>query len=130
GERARKQLVVIRRSTERMVSLIRDLLDIVAIEAGRIGVDMRSEDTSALLREAAEMMQPIAAEKSQELTIAPPTTAARVLCDRERVLQIFSNLIGNAVKFTPAGGKVTVAADQVGRHVRFSVADTGPAMTE
>lgn len=129
GERAQNRIRIIRRSSERMFALIRDLLDIVAIEAGRLGVHLRNEDAGALLREAAEMMQPIASERAHVLTVALAPPAARVLCDRERVLQVFSNLIGNAVKFTPEGGKIAVAAELVGTQMRFSVADTGPGMT-
>jgi signal transduction histidine kinase len=129
-ERMQKPVATIRRSTERMLALIRDLLDIVAIEAGRFGVEMRPEEAGAIVREAVEMMLPIAAERSQDLTFALPPVPIDVLCSRERVLQVFSNLIGNAVKFTPTGGKIKVEVETTGSQVRFSVTDTGPGLSE
>jgi signal transduction histidine kinase len=129
-DRTRRHLGTIRRATERMEALIRDLLDIVAIEAGRFVVQMQSEEAGGLVREAIEMMQPIASERDHELTFTAPPAPVQVLCNRERVLQVFSNLIGNAVKFTPAGGKIKVEAESIGPHVRFSVADTGPGLSE
>jgi signal transduction histidine kinase len=129
-ERTQRQVGTIRRAAGRMLTLIRDLLDIVAIEAGRFEVQVQTEEAGAIVREAVEMMQPIATERSHQLGFAIPSSAVQVSCNRERILQVFSNLIGNAVKFTPAGGKIAVEAEVVGPHVRFSVTDNGPGLSD
>jgi signal transduction histidine kinase len=75
--------------------------------------------------EAHDMLRPIAAEKSLRLHVIVAEGLPTITADAGRVLQVLSNLVGNAVKFTPAGGRVTVRAEQVAGNVRFCVADTG-----
>jgi signal transduction histidine kinase len=111
-----------------MERLIRDLLDATAIEAGTLTIEVEAHDVGSLLSEVAAMQGPLAAQRSLRLTSEVPATRLGVLCDRERVLQVFSNLIGNALKFTPAGGEVSVRAEPCGDEVRFAVSDTGPGI--
>ena len=121
-------LTRIKRAGERMNRLIQDLLDVAKLEAGRVGIDARELQVAPLVREAHEMLAPLAAEKSLQLdyTVAdglPPLTA-----DAGRVLQVLSNLAGNAIKFTPKGGRILIRAESAPGGVRFSVADTGPGI--
>ena len=126
-ERAHR-LTVIQRAGQRMHRLINDLLSVSIIEAGRLTVDPRPVTVAALLSDAQEMLRPIATAKPVELVIDAPDDLPDVLADSARVLQVISNLVGNAIKFTPKGGRVTISAAREGDKVRFDVADTGPGI--
>ncbi len=121
-------LRVIKRTGERMGTLIHDLLDVVRMEAGRLAIEPRRMSVAAVLRDVSESMRPLAAAKKLELETQAPESAPPLRADHERVMQVFSNLVGNAIKFTPAGGRITVRADVVGRKVRFAVIDSGPGI--
>ena len=115
------------RAVTRMESLIKDLLDLAAIEAGQLAVDQQPVEAQSLASEAIEMMLPIARAKGLELTAH---IADQLLsCDRGRILQVFSNLIGNAVKFTPSAERITVfgTVDDESTY-RFTVEDSGPGI--
>lgn len=131
-EKKHEQLRTIKRAAERMNRLIQDLLDVTGIEAGRFSVDPSSEDPDELLEEAHEMMEPLYADKDVALEKDPPSSSLpAVSADRERVLQVFSNLLGNALKFTPEGGRVTLGATPAENGcVRFYVEDTGSGIPE
>jgi PAS domain S-box-containing protein len=130
GERVRGNVEKIQRAAERMNSLIRDILDVARIEAGHFLVEPAPHSPLALMDEAIELLQPLAVQKGLRLERqARGESLGPVRCDRERVLQVFSNLLGNAIKFTPAGGLVCVRAEPgEGATVRFSVKDTGPGI--
>jgi signal transduction histidine kinase len=81
------------------------------------------------MREAVESIRPIASAASVELGFAHPSGLPAVLADRGRIVQVLSNLIGNAIKFTPRGGQVRVDAQCSDDGVRFSVADTGAGIS-
>ena len=119
------------RSAERMERLIRDLLDVAAIEAGQLRVDPAATAAETLLEAAAAMLAPLAEERGVALTVEREALAgAEVLADRDRVLQVLSNLVGNALKYTPKGGRVVVEAEPAGAEVRFRVRDSGPGIAE
>jgi signal transduction histidine kinase len=120
-----RRLTMIKRAGERMNRLIQDLLDVAKLEAGRLGITARPVDVSALLVEAEEMLRPLAAEKSIRLERTIGDGLPSVMADPGRVLQVIGNLVGNAIKFTPTGGRITLKAERVGSEVRFSVSDTG-----
>jgi PAS domain S-box-containing protein len=128
-ERARRQVEAIQRAGNRMNRLIRDLLDFASIQAGRLSVSLRPQDVATMVNEVLEVTEPIAAPKGLRL-VAEVAPGLAIRCDHDRIIQLFSNLVGNAVKFTPEGGTITVRAapapdEQV---VRFSVSDTGPGI--
>jgi PAS domain S-box-containing protein len=107
--RVGKPVDAILRSAERMNLLIRDLLDLARFDAGRLVLSTGIEDVRRLVEEAVEMQRPAAdARKVSISTSLPEALAAH--CDRERVLQVLSNLLGNAVKFSTPGGEVRVSA--------------------
>jgi PAS domain S-box-containing protein len=119
----------IRRSAERMSRLIQDLLDVSSIEAGRFSVERSRQPVGPLVREALEPLQIHAAAKSLRLeSDFPAGDGFDVECDGDRVQQVFSNLIGNAIKFTGAGGHVTVRVEPHENEVHFLVMDTGPGI--
>jgi signal transduction histidine kinase len=126
--RTDKQTARIQRATERMNRLIDDLLDAAKIEAGVLRIEPRPEDASGLIEAAIELHQPIAEEKSVRLAWCPPASAAVVSGDRHLILRVLSNIIGNAIKFTPPGGSTTVRAERLAAEVQFSVSDEGPGI--
>jgi two-component system, chemotaxis family, sensor kinase Cph1 len=119
------------RSLQRMGHLIDDLLSLARLESGSIALEVKSQSAAALLADTFDLLQPIAVDKGVQLEIAPDSLAdCRLQCDRERVLQVLSNLVGNAVKFTPGGGNVRCRLSKAGREACFSIADTGPGIAQ
>lgn len=126
-----RTIEVIRRAADQMDLLIQDLLDVAKIEEGRLVLERERLDPEPLICEALESYLPLAARKSLVLDreVAPGTPA--VEADRHRLLRVLANLVGNALKFTPVGGRITVGAEPHGEgEVRFWVADTGPGIPE
>jgi PAS domain S-box-containing protein len=121
----RKQGELIRRSADRAVRLIQDLLDVAKVESGRLSLEREAVAVGGLLDEAIELHRPLAEAHGLRLEREEEPGLPAVWVDRVRVLQVFSNLIGNAVRFTPEGGRVTVRARREGARVAFHVSDTG-----
>jgi signal transduction histidine kinase len=113
-----------------MSVLIRDLLDVSAMEAGQLRMEPGEEVLGPLVSEAVELARPLAEEKHIHLTSNVAIPATRVVCDHTRIVQVFANLLGNAIKFTGEGGTVTVDAAEEGPMVRFAVADTGVGISD
>jgi PAS domain S-box-containing protein len=126
--RLRKYVETIVRCTDRMERLIGDLLDMASIRAGRMSVEPVQHEAAALVAEALDLQEPLAREKGITLERQVAVEGARLLCDRGRVLQVFSNLVGNAIKFCAPGDTITVGAEVQGHAVHFSVRDTGPGI--
>ena len=126
--RSAAQLRRVQRAAQQMRAMIEDLLDITSIEAGRLTVRTGFHDLGKVLEEAAELFASLAAAKGVALEITAPRSPVIVVCDRQRLLQVLTNLVDNAFKFTPAGGRVTIAARPEGEMALFSVSDTGPGI--
>ena len=119
----------INRASTNMNNLIDDILSITKLESGHLDVEFRKEDVNTLLQEVDEMLQPLALEKKIQMVTELPEQTCVAEVDRGTVLQVFSNLIGNAIKFTPEGGKITVRLEKCGpENVKFVVQDTGPGI--
>jgi signal transduction histidine kinase len=118
----------IQRSASRMDHLIGDLLDMASIQVGRFNVERRSHPVRALIQEAVEPYESSAAEQGISFATEANVGDLHVDCDRERVLQVFSNLLGNAFKFSQRGDRIAVRARPDGREIRFEVTDTGPGI--
>ena len=118
---------IIDRNGRRMASMIKDLLDFEGIRGEGLSVEPALHTIGPLLDETLEMIQPQAREKSLQTTSHCPDTATAWL-DRERTLQVLSNLVGNAVKFTPEHGTVTLTAELTATEVTIAVRDTGPGI--
>jgi PAS domain S-box-containing protein len=128
--RARRQVEAIERAGNRMNRLIRDLLDFAAIQAGHLSVSSHPREVGMLIREILDALEPLAATKSIKLVDgAAEESGLQISCDHDRIIQLLSNVVGNAVKFTPEGGVVTLRAEPDGSMVRFAVADTGPGIS-
>ncbi len=125
GQAARRAIEAIARASRRANHLIEDLLDLARSEAGKLVLDRLPEAPRALVADAIDMAKLAAQRASLDLQVAVPADLPDVYANRERLSRVFSNLIGNAIKFTPPGGRVTVAAETRGKEVCFSVSDTG-----
>jgi signal transduction histidine kinase len=127
-EQLRLRLQAIDRSAQRMDSLIRNILDATRIDHGQLQLTMRDEPVDAIVNEAADMFTFLARAKGLtiETNLAGPT--ATVTCDRERVLQVLGNLLGNALRFTPERGRITLGCQVERGRVRFEVQDSGPGI--
>jgi signal transduction histidine kinase len=131
AEEKRRELADrIARTVVGMRRLIEDLLDASKIESGSFQVQPKPEPVEPLLADALDLFRDCAMAKSISLKTQIGQEVPAVLCDRDRVLQVLSNLIGNALKFTPTGGAITIGADSLANAVRFSVCDTGPGIAE
>jgi PAS domain S-box-containing protein len=118
-------LQVILRATERMNHLIQDLLDVFQIEAGQLRIERTRMSGTRFLSETVESLRAIARKASLELTLEVEGDIPEICGDHDRLCQVIENLIGNAVKFTPEGGKIEVGARPQGPAVLYYVADTG-----
>ena len=127
-EDMREQIGVIRSAAQQMDTLIQDLLDVSRAEAGRFGVDTQAVPTDALLRDALRTLAPLATDKGVRVVMEWPDSLPDVRVDPERIVQVVSNVVGNAIKFTPSGGTITVTASVRPDAVLVSVADTGPGI--
>ena len=125
---SRRQLEAIQRAAQRANRLISDLLDVAKIQAGGLAVELATVDVSSVVQEAFESASPLATAKKLTLDRSIDENIPPVSADRDRVLQVLGNLLGNAIKFTPVGGNVTVRAEHDGAEARFSVCDTGPGI--
>jgi signal transduction histidine kinase/CheY-like chemotaxis protein len=121
----RRHLEIVRRSTLRMDEMIQDLMEVSRIEGGKLSLQRRPERVAALVAEAASMLAPLAAARGIALETDLEEGLPAVMADAPRLLQVISNLVGNAVKFTERGGSIRIACAGAEGQVRFAVADTG-----
>jgi signal transduction histidine kinase len=122
----------VQRIALRMNRLIGDLLDVASIEAGRFMIMPEDHDVGRTVEEAVESFQSIALAKEISLIGEPTREPVQARFDHQRVLQVLGNLLTNALRFTPHGGRVSVRAERTdGKNrseIRFSVSDTGPGI--
>ena len=122
-------LTRIKSNSDRLARLINDLLDLSTIEAGKIDLRPTKLPLVTLVKEAAESLRPVAAEKLINLTVMSADPGVIAWADRDKVIQVLMNLIGNALKFTPTRGEVTIAvAKNSAAWMQISVTDTGPGI--
>ncbi|MFL5310751.1 MAG: ATP-binding protein [Myxococcales bacterium] len=116
------------RQADAMSRLVDDLVDVARIDAGTLRVVRTTCDARTLAQDALLAVQPLADQKGIALAADLPGSGPQVNCDRHRILQVFANLLGNAVKFTEQGGvRLEMAVDD--REVCFSISDTGAGIS-
>jgi signal transduction histidine kinase len=120
----------IRRATDRMLRLIDDLLDFASIEVGTLALRRQTEDVESIVREVAAAFETESAENGREVTVAIAAGLPAAACDRDRVIQVLSNLVGNASKVTAAGGHIVLGVELCGADLLFVVSDDGPGISE
>lgn len=124
-------IVRLRQSANRAERLISDLLDRAQMESGGFRIERSSLDALGLVREAAELMMPIASVKGVRFLLDVPSDSCTLFGDRSRLLQALSNLIENAIKYAPSqGGSVELRLTRSDRDLEFCVSDNGPGMSE
>ena len=128
AEDRERLLRVALRGVRRMNRLIGDLLDATRLEAGHLRLAYADVDVGDLLHQAMETCRPAADEHKIALVVHVPDGPTTIRADEDRLLQVLANLIGNAVKFTPPGGRVDVTATRTGPDVVFQVSDDGPGI--
>ncbi|RKH15591.1 sensor histidine kinase [Corallococcus praedator] len=118
----------IQRAAERMMRLIDDLLDFVNIERGHLSIKRQPNDAGALVNETLASFERVAQEHRLTMTAEVEPRLPPILCDRVRILQVLSNLVGNAAKVTAEGGHITLKVEAHGNQSVFAVADDGPGI--
>ncbi len=127
-EEQETQIGMISRSGRHLLSLIDDVLDLSKVEAGGVEVITEPFDAREVLAEVTAQLAPLMAEKGLALESVLPATPAEVTTDKGKVRQILLNLLGNAIKFTDAGGIEARLERKDGGALAFSIADTGPGI--
>jgi two-component system phosphate regulon sensor histidine kinase PhoR len=116
------------RHAERLRLLIEDLLDLAAVEQGRARLDLLPTSAAEAAAQAVGVVRPAAEAKGQTLRIDVPESLPDCLADRDRLAQVLINLLDNAIKFTPAGGRIGIEARADGDRLEIAVRDTGPGI--
>lgn len=119
---------LIKRNTDTALRLIGDLLDMERVAEGKLQIKLGHHDIGQIIREAVETFARPAAAKKILLRVMPSDISGQILCDRDRVTQVITNLLNNAIKFTPQNGSVTVEANLNDIELQVSVSDTGPGI--
>lgn len=121
---------LIKRNAEASLRLISDILDMERIAEGQLQLQLQSHRISDLIKESIERHEHIAAAKKTVLKSSIENASEFITCDKDRINQVLSNLIGNALKFTSDGGVVTVAVESIENNLKFSISDTGPGIPD
>src|SRR5690606_23498278 len=108
-----------------MVRLVEDLLDVSRISRGKLTIRKELVDLAGVLRSAVDTVRPLLAAKDQSLSIRLPEDAVHLQADPVRLSQVFSNLLNNATKYTPPGGRVSLAASVEDGIARVTITDSG-----
>lgn len=124
----RRQVEIVRRAADRMNRMIQDLLDVKRMESGRLAIDAKPESPVGMINDTIDMLRPLASGSTIRLEANVEEALPQVLADSARVQQVLSNLVGNAVKFTPRNGRISITAERADSEVRFGVIDTGPGI--
>jgi PAS domain S-box-containing protein len=128
SKEAAKLLEIAERNTVRLVTLINDILDLERLSSGRVELRKRPAPLGPILALAVEAVGPLAQEKGVQLVLPAERPDSTVLVDAERIEQVLINLLGNAVKFSPSGGRVWLLADPRAESAEISVCDEGPGI--
>ncbi len=118
------------RNCDRLTGLVGDLLELAQMRSGKYRMDRQQTDLAPVLERATQDLEALAATKAQILRLDVRGPLPDVLCDPDRVTQVLVNLVGNAHKFTPEGGEITVRAETRGTSVAIAVQDTGVGIAE
>ncbi len=128
GSEIRSWIQVIKRNNDMALRLISDLLDMEQVAEGKLQIKLGRHNIGQIIRESIESFGQLATAKKITLKFISPEVSGEILCDRDRIMQVISNLIGNAVKFTPDGGSISINASFSESELQVSVSDTGPGI--
>jgi two-component system sensor histidine kinase GlrK len=128
SEKQRKLLGILAEESNRLISVVNSLLDLSKMEAGMMSYDFEISNVDSLIKRAVAEITPLVEAKHIKLESAIDTRLPPVRIDSERILQVLRNLLGNAVKFTPKGGQVSIIATPANGKLEVSVKDSGPGI--
>ncbi|HEY7912378.1 MAG TPA: HAMP domain-containing sensor histidine kinase, partial [Blastocatellia bacterium] len=120
----------IKSSSNFMLNLVNNLLDISVIEAGKLQLDLEQVDLGVLLKENISVNRVLADRKQIRLTLERADEVPAMMLDRVKIEQVLNNLLGNAIKFSPAGSEVSIALEDSETNAVISVKDRGPGIPE
>ncbi|HET7369202.1 MAG TPA: response regulator [Gammaproteobacteria bacterium] len=118
------------RQAAHLIRLIDDLLDVARISSGKINVEIKHIDLAESLKQAADSVESLLAEKDHKLTIAPMTEAMTVAADADRLTQVIANLLNNAVRYTDQGGRIELSCERDGNEAMIRVTDNGQGISK
>ena len=127
-ETEQRAIDTIERSGRALAQLVADLLDVSRVVSGNLHVDQGQVDLQNIVEAALDAIRPVAAEGGVELAVDLPERALRTSGDATRLQQVVGNILGNALKFTPRGGHVSLALRAVGQHAELEIKDDGPGI--
>lgn len=130
GSELTNWIQLIKRNAQTSLKLIRDLLDMERIAEGKLELHPSGQNLTKVVREAIDPFVPLASTNRILLRVIPSDTDVFAFFDRERLAQVLSNLIGNALKFTPEGGSVVLSIDQTDDETVVAVRDTGIGISD
>ena len=130
SDQARKLVEIAYRNSERLVRLVNDILDIDKIESNRMCLDLRPVDVEPLVQQVVEANRTFAAQYQVELVAEGGLAAAKIYVDVDRLVQVLTNLVSNAAKFSPPHASVVIATLVREGSVRIAVTDHGPGIPE
>jgi len=128
SEKQRKLLGILAQESNRLISVVNSLLDLSKMEAGMMNYDFEPSSVDSLIKRAIAEITPLVEAKQIKLESAIDTPLPSVRIDSERILQVLRNLLGNAVKFTPKGGQISITANPANGKLAVSVKDSGPGI--
>jgi len=117
-----------KKTVDRLIRLVRDLLDLSKIEAGKMEIKKEEVDIVSLADEVLTFYEREISKKEILLKKEIPQDIGLILADKDKLVGVITNLLNNAVKYTPAGGKISVGLEGTEREVRFEISDTGPGI--
>ena len=129
-EETREYVNLIGRNANEALRLISDLMDMEGIAVGKLGLQIDRHDVCNIVQQTLGTFKPLASIKGVSLQLGGSCTEAFTLCDSDRVSQVLSNLVSNAIKFTSSGGVITLSVQILAREIQVSVVDTGLGIQE
>ena len=130
NEEQREFLGIVEANADRLIALVNDLLDISRIESGRVELKLDLADVDEMMTIVVATMAHLIEEKSQTLEVVIDQNLPQIELDRDRIIQVLTNLVSNAYKYTHAGGHIRLSVERDGDFVRFAVADNGFGISE
>ncbi|MBI2008164.1 GAF domain-containing sensor histidine kinase [Candidatus Amesbacteria bacterium] len=128
--KAKQYLELVFNSTERLIHLVNDMLDISRIESGKIQLKLEPFDMLELLKQIVDEFKARAADKKITLSLEPSIHVPLITADRDKIMQVLENLVGNSLKFIGFGRAITLASQVSGNYLATSVTDTGRGISE
>ena len=128
GQQVQRIATVIARQADHMTSLINDLLDVSRVTSGMVTLDRQEQNVWSIVAESIEQVMPLMQERKHRLTFDDSDTSAVILGDRKRLVQVLTNLLQNAAKYTMADGKIHIRVAQLENEVSISISDNGVGM--